>query len=300
MQTQTTVIYHSGDFDGLFCREIARHFITSEVLTLIGWDYKDPKIPFPATGMVYVLDLNPELFLDFPGIDVAKERVIWIDHHKTAIDKWGTYLPGYRIDGVAASRLTWQWFSLAPQTPGLPDKQEFIDRKVTEPLAVRLAGEYDIWDHRGDGDLELQFGLRCEGDQGPMWEELLKDNQSYVKQLIIQGKVAMNYTAFIAGQSINAAGFLVQWQGLKFLALNSVVPFQVNSLTFASRDVPETGHDALMAFCWNGKSWTFSLYHAAHRKDLDLSAIAVKFGGGGHKGACGFRTAQIPFPLYAV
>lgn len=48
-------------------------------------------------------------------------------------------------------------------------------------------------------------------------------------------------------------------------------------------------------FYWNGATWTVSLYHAAHRKDLDLSAIAVKYGGGGHRGACGFRAAKLPF-----
>jgi len=35
---------------------------------------------------------------------------------------------------------------------------------------------------------------------------------------------------------------------------------------------------------------------AAHRKDIDLSLIAVKHGGGGHRGACGFTCAETPFP----
>src|SRR5439155_17563078 len=81
--------------------------------------------------------------------------------------------------------------------------------------------------------------------------------------------------------------YLLEWEGLKFLALNTA---RCNSLTFASKDVPETGHDALMGFYWNGKVWTISLYHAAHRKDIDLSLIAVKHGGGGHRGACGFTS----------
>jgi nanoRNase/pAp phosphatase (c-di-AMP/oligoRNAs hydrolase) len=44
-----------------------------------------------------------------------------------------------------------------------------------------------------------------------------------------------------------------------------------------------------MGFYYTGKDWAFSLYHAKHRTDLDLSTIAVKYGGGGHRGACGFR-----------
>jgi nanoRNase/pAp phosphatase (c-di-AMP/oligoRNAs hydrolase) len=63
--------------------------------------------------------------------------------------------------------------------------------------------------------------------------------------------------------------------------------------TVASKDIPQTGHDALMGFYYNGNGWTFSLYHAKHRTDLDLSAIAVKYGGGGHRGACGFTTKSL-------
>ena len=59
--------------------------------------------------------------------------------------------------------------------------------------------------------------------------------------------------------------------------------------------VGETGHDALCGFYFNGKKWTVSLYHAKHRTDLDLSKIAVKYGGGGHRGACGFTTEIFPF-----
>lgn len=36
---KTTVIYHRTDFDGLFCREIARKFLSEAKLT--GWDYGD-------------------------------------------------------------------------------------------------------------------------------------------------------------------------------------------------------------------------------------------------------------------
>ena len=91
---------------------------------------------------------------------------------------------------------------------------------------------------------------------------------------------------------VTKLGFLVEFEGLKFLALNTTA---LNSQAFEAKDVPETGHDALMNFNFTGELWDVSLYHARHRTDLDLSAIAVKHGGGGHKGACGFRSAKIPF-----
>lgn len=168
---KTTVIYHSADFDGIFCREIARKFIPDA--ELIGWDYGYPKIPMPEEGDVYILDLSPECLADNPEIKgLIWNRIIWIDHHKSAIEKFPASIPGYRIDGVAACRLAWQWFNWpAPEKYhkppavrdtglSLPERQGYIDRTVTEPVAVRLAGEYDIWDHRDPNALLFQHGLR--------------------------------------------------------------------------------------------------------------------------------------------
>lgn len=301
MQTKATVIYHSGDYDGEFCREIFRYWAgkyrgqgpTHDSVTYVGWDYGNPKLEFPAEGQVYVMDLNPECFKEFPGIDVAKNRVIWIDHHKTAIDKWGTYLPGLRIEGVAACRLAWFWFFNTKHAAAT--KEIFVNREVEEPLAVRLAGEYDIWDHRGDGDLEFQLGLR--GQEEIPWEALLTQEADYlIANLIKVGRIVQTYVRKQAAFTMQNA-FLLKWRGLTFLALNHG---SKNSQIFESLDKPETGHDALMKFNWTGRVWDFSLYHAKHRTDLNLSDIAKAYGGGGHPGACGFRVIQIPFPLYPV
>jgi nanoRNase/pAp phosphatase (c-di-AMP/oligoRNAs hydrolase) len=66
-------------------------------------------------------------------------------------------------------------------------------------------------------------------------------------------------------------------------------------MTFES--IKSAGHDALLTFCWLKDKWRISLYHAEHRKDIDLSVIAVKYGGGGHKGACGFHSRVLPFQM---
>jgi hypothetical protein len=120
---KTFVVHHSADFDGEFCREIARKFLLDA--ELIGWDFGDVPLEFPKEGTVYVMDLP----VDRPfGLDFSKmnsggslnpwatyrdflERVIWIDHHKSSIESHPTDIPGYRIDGVAACRLCWAYFT---------------------------------------------------------------------------------------------------------------------------------------------------------------------------------------------
>lgn len=296
---KTTVIHHSADFDGLFCREIARKFLPDA--ELIGWDFGQPLIQFPKEGNVYILDLSADCVAAGSVPEDWHKRAVWIDHHKSSIEKWTTTIPGYRIDGVAACRLAWQWFNLPLQERDevipMPSRQEFIDRTVVEPLAVRLAGEYDIWDKRDERTDIFQFGLRSV-DLAEWWQTLLQlpspENQNganTICELLRNGALLQSY------QQRNDAGmmkrgFLVKFEGLTFLALTTA---RCNSLTFASKDIPETGHDALMGFYFTGDEWGVSLYHANHRKDLDLSAIAVKYGGGGHRGACGFRAKSLPF-----
>lgn len=307
---KTTVIYHSADFDGIFCREIARHFLPDA--ELIGWDFGQPLVKVdPICERLYVMDLPPDCVegltacggLVFP----EAQRLIWIDHHKTSIDKFPGDTPGYRIDGVAACRLAWQYFTLFHPSAGsfsLPVKSQYIDRFLVEPIAVRLAGEFDIWDKR-DPDAEVfQFGLRSKELSKDDWKWLLtvrdanKQNEWelgktnwIVNCLLKDGKLLQRY------QQSNDAGtmhrsFIQPFEGLKFLALNTA---RCNSLTFAAKDIPETGHDALMGFYWNGQKWNISLYHSKHRTDIDLSAIAVKYNGGGHRGACGFSSIELPF-----
>lgn len=285
-----TVIHHSSDYDGLFCREIARKFLPDA--KLIGWDYGDPLIQVPD-GQIYILDLAPNCF-EMLREETMRERVIWIDHHKSAIEFFPKDIPGYRIDGVAACRLAWQWFTLHDKLfHPIPTDVQFKNHEVSEPLAVRLAGEYDVWNNLEDSHFAFQFGL--DSQENLYWGELLNpmlEVHGYVEKIIDDGRAAMRCYAKRDADVMRTRSFLTDFMGLKFLCLNTA---RCNSNTFAARDIPETGHDALLAFYWTGNDFSVSLYHSAHRKELDLSEIAVKFGGGGHRGACGFRTKALPF-----
>lgn len=296
----TTVIYHSADFDGLFCREIARKFLGDENVEYIGWDHGNGVLPIPEGGTIYVLDLPVDRVFGYDfsrdpvkWFAIANTELIWIDHHKSAIETHPGDIPGYRIDGVAACRLAWQWFYLhtAPATIWR-DKTGYVERRVTEPLAVRLAGEYDVWDKR-DPDAEVfQFALRSRELGDDDWRGMLSVALPHIPDVVVElfqnGRLLQRYQQRTDAGMLHRS-FLVDWAGLKFLALNTA---RCNSLTFAAKDVPETGHDALMGFYFDGGKWNFSLYHARHRTDLDLSALAIKRGGGGHRGACGFQTKE--------
>jgi uncharacterized protein len=319
---KTTVVHHSADFDGLFCREIARKFLPDA--ELIGWDYGDAKIPFPE-GQVYVLDLSPDCFLDFDTAPKGQTQLIWIDHHKSALEKFEIqhkFGAGYRIDGVAACRLAWQWFTHVekwqPEKFNRPNKQDFIDRKVSEPLAVRLAGEYDVFDKRDPNAELFQHGLKTR-DLTNDWPLLLEvDRHLSVTEIetlmdaghtqnllspdgttpnpVVTGLLeAGKVLAYARGQEyrdvIIQQGFDVQFEGRCYLACNSH-ELDIRSHLFEAGIKPH--HDGLLGFTFNGKDWRVSLY-GIPGKDIDHSKTAVKYGGGGHKGACGFRIDKLPF-----
>lgn len=311
------VIYHKADFDGIFSREIARrHF--GDRADYIGWDYGDPVPEIPAGLELYMIDISVDGLMDYTGL-------VWIDHHVSAMKKFSPDTRGIRIDGVAACRLAWQYFMTAnrcrnpmlDQAIGFfPSKQDFVDRKVSEPYAVRLAGEYDIWDKRDPNTDVFQSGLRSL-DLTNQWAQLFRQDKPKISEIealadcghkhdIIQpdGTVwpPIIYTILANGRVLEYANaesnaslmadvsFELDWEGLRFLAINKP---RGNSRTFAAGVKPE--HDALLTFYWCRDKWRVSLYHAPHRTDLDLSTIAVKFGGGGHRGACGFECKALPF-----
>jgi oligoribonuclease NrnB/cAMP/cGMP phosphodiesterase (DHH superfamily) len=309
---KTTVIYHNADFDGIFCREIARKFLPDA--ELIGWNFGDcPLSPARLTvegSRVFVMDLPIDKVFgispDSGVLVVSHNNLIWIDHHKSAIETHQTDIHGYRIDGVAACRLAWQWFATLAKNTGdetgvltskiasavLPNKQQFVDRAVTEPLAVLLAGEYDVWDKR-DPDAELfQHGLRsCELDP-EQWAALLTiPYDSKIMHALMRGGRAIQYYRKEQDKIFAKRGaFDVDFGGLRFLALNAVY---CNSATFVAATKPE--HDGLLGFFFDGRQWNVSLYGVPHKPEVDLSAIAVKHGGGGHKQACGFRATELSF-----
>lgn len=306
-----TVIHHSADYDGIFCREIARKFLPLGT-EFIGWDFGNPQIPFPTHGGdVYVLDLPVEREIFSTPID--PRRLIWIDHHKSSIEqvqaKYGRIpYKGYRIDGVAACRLTWQWFTaasllsaikdpiarnLVAEAKGacqlLPNKDSYLDRYVTEPLAVRLAGEYDVWDHREEQqDITFQYGLDAQKEIP--WDRLLSNfGTTLVDKYLRDGEAAQNCLTKRNAEVAKAKCFDLDFEGFKFCALNTP---QKGSLQFAAAIKPH--HDASLAFSWTGKAWVVSMY-SDRKEEIDLSVVAVKYGGGGHKRACGFQSDRLPW-----
>lgn len=298
---KTTVFFHSADFDGLFCREIARKFLPDA--ELIGWDFGDAPLEIPS-GPIYVMDLPIDRVFGFDYSKVGNERgpqhppgLVWIDHHKSSIESHPKDIPGYRIDGVAACRLAWQWFTYVEGPKGtlLPTDVQFKNREVSEPLAVRLAGEYDIWDKRDPRAELFQHGLKSRELNDITWKYLLGEDHvagdHCVADLLEGGTILQFARANEYLDVITQQGFDVEFEGVKFLACNSH-ECDIRSQLFEAGIKPH--HEALLGFTFTGHDWRVSMYRI-DGKETDILSIAKKYGGGGHPGANGMQMKTLPF-----
>ena len=323
------IIYHDADFDGKLSNEVCRSWLKKlhpdAQVHSYGWDYGRPlpsvlpEYP-PGSGCgswsfydsIYIVDLSVDELMARPEL---RDKIVWIDHHKSAIEKWDATpsdadpnpeaFTGYRIDGVAACRLCWQWFSVAvrmengllPCNAGLPDAFDYKDRRVVEPELIRLAGEYDVWDHRDPDAKALQFGLRALTDAeltDLVSKQFSNSGSEYdrgmafiaIRSAVKNGHAIKSYCDRQNDEYSAAYSQTIHWEGLTFCALN--IGQRGNSDLLRGGIKPE--HQACFAWRWTGDAVLVSLYHIEGHTDLDLSVIATKYGGGGHRGACGFRT----------
>lgn len=167
---------------------------------------------------------------------------------------------------------------------------------------IYFLGRYDVWDRsireeEWNMALDLQMFFRNEETwpNSPIFDKVFNDSNDFFKEGIKKGSILRKYQDKVNATCIKSWGFTIKWEGVSFLAMNGVG----NSLLAESAFDPDL-HDAILYFIFDPKNckWRFSLFHSSKSNpDLDLSAIALKYGGGGHRGACGFSLDRIPFDL---
>lgn len=271
--------YHSADFDGMCSGAIVRNFIPDA--EMIGYDYGQP---FPWEKVqgrdVYMVDVS------LPAKDMRKLAemcdLVWIDHHKSAIqavEEIGLTLDGLQRIGDAACELCWEYF--------------YGERE--KPLAVHLLGRYDVWDHDGEPRaMPFQYGARAKilgGVDDLQWVELLMPHtDGLALDILDAGYSIWHYQQASNERYAGVCAFETELDGMKVIAINKGL---TNSTVFDTVWDPDKYH--MMSSFYRNKrgQWRVSLYTT--RQDVDCSAIATKYGGGGHQQAAGFTTPSCPY-----
>lgn len=110
--------YHSADLDGHCSGAIVKFLDPNAKLYPINYGQDFPWDEIYSTDTVVMVDFSLQPFPDMVRL-ASKCVLIWIDHHKTAIEDYnasGLNLPGIRREGIGACQLTWEY--LGRQRPG--------------------------------------------------------------------------------------------------------------------------------------------------------------------------------------
>ena len=255
--------------------------------------------PFPMNTIlpneqIYIVDYSimPNEMREL--LKITKD-VTWIDHHKTAIERYKDFeydIRGIRYDGIAGCMLTYCY--LTYMTNGGRGEIRPFDIQMTEgaPLFTKLIADWDVWKFDfGDKTRSFitAFNSYDFNPESKEWNRFFKrilSKSDPVSDMINEGSNMLKYRDGWAKEYLKRFGFEVNFEGLNCFAVNLG---NCNSEYFKS--LPEGKYDAFMPFAYNGEKWTVSMYSKTH----DVSDICKKYGGGGHAQAAGFTCEELPF-----
>ena len=252
----------------------------------------DYTMPFPLETIlpneqIYIVDysISPSEMDELLKITAD---VTWIDHHITAIDKYKDYpheIRGVRYDGVSGCMLTYCYLHKMTNRGAGAIKLFHVSMMDDAPLFTKLIDDWDIWRHQYGNDtkhFQIAFNAYDFSPHSIEWGRFAPDTGD--GGLIKQGRIISRYSDGWATSYCASKGFEAIFEGYKCFALNLGL---CNSEYFKSIDNSE--YDILMPFSFDGSKWTYSMYS----KTVDVSEIAKKYGGGGHKGASGFTSSEL-------
>ena len=292
------IFYHKVDLDGYASGAITRFYFTNgtneEVkMWPINYDQDILWKEFGEQDKIYLVDfhLHPK---DFDKLD----RVFILDHHESFLKELDGRKYNGRIEiGKAACLICWEHFF--PKNP--------------VPKWIKLLSDYDIWKKGKNWDTEvIPFQLRMKMENPDpafksefwakwIWSSLLdpqvikkgREDKNYATDIneltnryIEEGRILVKYQKSTNGKHLDMYSFESKAFGLNAICMNTPVS---NSQAFESKWDPDK-HDIMVRFVYNGESYEVSLYTT---KDIDVSQLAVKMGGGGHKQAAGFYCSEI-------
>lgn len=269
--------YHKSDLDGHCSGAIVKLFYPK--CEMIGVDYNSGlDLDSIKTGEeVFVVDFC----FDKETMDRLNKKasLVWIDHHKTSIEDCdGLGIAGLRTVGRAACELVWEWFYYSIHNRALPE-------------AIRYLGRHDVWDHSDPNTMPFQYGIRAYTNTLPgsdIWPGILHSfRPGKIDDILELGKTILAYQENQDSMIAKAMSYEAMFHGYRAIVLNR--PF-ANSQAFKAVYDPDK-HDIMILFGIKNGEVKYTLF--CDKPDIDVSAIAKQYDGGGHKGAAGFYSKGI-------
>lgn len=277
------VIYHAHCTDG-FGAAYAAWKKFGDLADYVPMNYGEPehgdvdllqaKIGTPDNRQVYVLDFS------FP-IDITKWLIknsaffVWLDHHKTAFEMWAGDERELYLDETEYTNII-----LDNSKSGAMLAWEYFHPSNELPIIIRHIDDRDRWKFNLRGSKEIHASLQTEKPWTfEMWDALTS-NDNYGALFSQGGAILKAQTQQVA----STASYSRKCQ------IGDATGLSVNTNVHIS----EVGHELAKKSGSFGLIWYLNADNRANcslrsEGDYDVSAIARRFGGGGHKNAAGFN-----------
>ena len=284
--TKPLVIYHANCADGTgaaYCawlryKDEAEYF-PALYNTCDSVDQLD-KLPPLAGRVVYILDFSFSVAVTTAIADQC-ESLVWLDHHKSAIDAWcgESFLKSgesrYVFDSPqrcivldnnkSGCKLAWEYFE-----------------SFKAPLWVNMIDDRDRWQFNLYGSKAFNAAISLERPWTfESWDKMLDEP---VGDIVNRGHAVLRaYDQQVASIAKHGRECVISLgeDSKQGLAINTNV------------HISEVGHELALKSGTYGLVWYLGDKNVAKcslrsNGDYDVSVMAKQFGGGGHKNAAGF------------
>ena len=295
------VIYHASCADGFGAafaawlklgddaEYVPMQYLDSKLNAVEAWEALSAAIPSKAnTGReVYILDFSlPKPVMD--KLFAVSERVVWLDHHKTAFEMWcedGERSLCEQSNGrdevildnnKSGAMLAWEYFH-----PG-----------TEVPMLIKHIDDYDRWQFKLNGTKEINKALWSFTPWTfPLWQEIIDDDQ--YGSMWSQGSAILRAHDQNVAKTVKEATMHCKLSTYTTDSYGAIFEgLAANCPPFLQSDV---GHELATQSGTFGLLWCIDKDNQCKcslrsNGDYDVSAIAKAFGGGGHRNAAGFTT----------
>lgn len=285
------ILYHAGCWDGFCAAWITnRHFGVDADYLPVQYGQEPPDV---EGREVFILDFSYKRPV-MRAILAQARKVIVLDHHKTAeaelagivdeviqrpdliANRPGSELPFIRFDMTkSGGRLTWEYFC----ADGL---SSWANCPV--PWLVDYTEDRDLWRWKLSYSREVNAALRSYPLDFALWDDLAKKNPlawDGLHCLVAEGEAILRREQQIIDDHLRHARE-VTMDGHTVLAVNATVLF--------SDIAGELAKDRPFGACYFDRQDGKRQWSLRSRDDgIDVSEVAKRHGGGGHRNAAGFE-----------
>lgn len=260
------VLYHSKCYDGFGAAYAAWKRFGDIETKYIAVSYGAPLPEMPFAKKIFIVDFSykREVLLDL----AKNSKVVVLDHHKTAHDELAPMIGGenpevhFRMDQSGAL-MAWNYFH--PEKPA--------------PALIQHISDRDLWEFKLEGTARIHKALVSLPMNFRLWEtldiEVLKSEGTVCERIytqLVENIVESSWMGEVDGHKVPIVNTSIAW---------SEVGHELN------KKHPEAPFAASFTVFNNQVMWSLR-----SQGEFDVSAVAKKFGGGGHKNAAGFKTAR--------